>query len=134
MEIEIARLEHDFSHIEDNEKNLRLPNRYDTEARPGDYWLVQRSGKQLKSAPHYTTSLDAALTLVPEGWGWSVGDIHPPSEAVPNSGKPWAEIWVRGPKRTPKLDGMWHSVEGRCGINAATPALALCIAALRARG
>ena len=26
----------------------------------------------LSAAPHYTTSLDAALTLVPEGWQWNV--------------------------------------------------------------
>lgn len=58
--------------------------------------------------PHYTTSLDAALTLVPEGREWSV-----------------TYLW-----------------DGRCGgtcdghhadFKGATPALALCIAALKAR-
>lgn len=35
---------------------------------------------------HYTGSLDAALTLVPEGWGWTVFSpdlvLHTPSGAV----------------------------------------------------
>ena len=26
----------------------------------------------LKDAPHYTTSLDAAVSIVPAGWNWSV--------------------------------------------------------------
>lgn len=50
-----------------DEAYVKLPNQYDTEARRGDYWLVQRSGKQLKAAPHYTTNLQDALGLVPEG-------------------------------------------------------------------
>ncbi len=62
------------------------------------------------TVPAYTTSLDAALTLVPEGCEWEVygGD----KQAV-------AVIYVSGPKY----------VDGR----APTPALAMCIAALKAR-
>lgn len=69
-------------------------------------------------APHYTTSLDAALKLAPEdcdyvqyisdpsGCGWIVGDFHNGLEK--------------------------HRVRGE-GITDYSPALALCIAALKAR-
>ena len=82
-------------------------------------------------APHYTTSLDAAVSLVPKGWGWSVGDIHGTCESA-GIGRPWAEIWKRG-ARPVRLPGMHRTTDGRCLINAAVPALALCIASLRAR-
>lgn len=68
------------------------------------------------SLPHYTTSIDAALTLVPEGWCadlcqghdllWLV-ELQPTNETAQQK---WAE--------SPRL---------------ATPALALCIAAIKAR-
>ena len=62
--------------------------------------------------PHYTTSLDDALTLVPEGYAWSVDwdggcEIAP----IPKPGEMLAGLIVSG----------------------ATPVLALCIASLRAR-
>lgn len=61
--------------------------------------------------PHYTSSLDAALTLVPEGMAWTV-------------------LAISG------ADAATHSpsaVVTRQAGNAATPALALVAAALRAR-
>ena len=79
----------------------------------------------------YSSSIDSALTLVPMGWGWSVGDIHGTCESA-GIGRPWAEIWKRG-DRPVRLPGMHRTTDGRCLINAATPALALCIAALKAR-
>ena len=57
----------------------------------------------------YTTSLDAAMKLVPEDRIWSVGKI------------------VRAPGYIAVLDNDGHSHKG------STPALALCIAALKAR-
>ena len=57
-------------------------------------------------APHFTASIDAALTLVPEGMQWSIKN-------------------QRSPKSVAQV-GAFH--EG----SAATPALALCAAALRA--
>ena len=65
-------------------------------------------------SPHYTTSLDAALTLVQEGWGWdvmhdSVAAVRPPD----SEGDDELAYWGLAP----------HG----------TPALALCIAALRTR-
>jgi len=88
---------------------------------PGHYWLVQRSGMSLRSAKHYTTSIDAALTLVPEKcyptmltWNSMGGEAG------------FCRMIVRGPFRK---DG-WH--EDRKG-EGRSPALAVCIAALKAR-
>lgn len=66
-----------------------------------------------REVPAYTASLDAALTLVPEGWHWSAdsrrfGYVR---GRGPQDGAPDPEGWARG---------------------TATPALALCAAALRA--
>lgn len=70
---------------------------------PGEWW-----------PPSVTQSLDAALSLVPEGWGWdvmhdSVAAVRPPD----SEGDDELAIWGLTPN--------------------GTPALALCIAALRAR-
>ena len=64
-------------------------------------------------SPHYTTSIDAALTLVPEGCAWGCTFACGTSKPVASCG-PWDTYPV--------------SIR-----NAATPALALCIAALKAR-
>jgi hypothetical protein len=67
-----------------------------------------------RTAPHYTTSLDAALTLVPEGWEWAVStgyaEIFPPDFS---------------PSDNPNSVMVAASVRR-------TPALALCIAILKA--
>lgn len=34
------------------------------QCRPGHYWYVQRSGRGLQSAPHYTSSIDALISLI----------------------------------------------------------------------
>jgi len=61
--------------------------------------------------PRFTTSLDAALTLVPEGfWTRLIIATPPVAEVNPNN---------------------IESVDGK--VIATTPALALCIAALKAR-
>jgi hypothetical protein len=70
-------------------------------------WPVWRS---LKEIPHYTTSLDAALTLVPEGLWFSVG--------CENDFTPVATVYAQNEQ----FDAF-----------ASSPALALCIAALKAR-
>lgn len=69
-----------------------------------------------QSALRYTASLDAATTLVPEGHAYACGS---PSFDIP---KAWA--WCEGP---------WNAVPSPEDIQAATPALALCAASLRAR-
>jgi hypothetical protein len=67
------------------------------------------------ASPHYTTSLDAALTLVPEGYLWLLG----------NTGLSDGRGAYRG-------DVYCHPRGGAIGVSN-TPTLALCIAALKAR-
>ena len=70
----------------------------------------------------YTSSIDAALTLVPEGWEWGVSDKHPKYA-------PFAFVRRWGNVRA----GLIFE-SSRPGFNAAaTPAVALCIAVLKAR-
>lgn len=64
----------------------------------------------------YTTSLDAALSLVPEGCSWTV-DVVQASD---------------GPNSQAVIGGRGQDKPSGLGIGP-TPALALCIAALRAR-
>lgn len=74
-------------------------------------------------APAYTASIDAAMTLVPEGWNWMAGNRdQPKARAYVNNGQPH---FVSAQRPNPKL--RWFEVV------AVTPALALTAAALRAR-
>lgn len=66
----------------------------------------------------YTHSIDAALTLVPEDCHINFGMY--PANCTYSFAKPWAQVWRAG-------------VYGRNESAAATPALALCIASLKAR-
>ncbi len=66
----------------------------------------------------YTTSLDAALTLVPEGWKWRLDGVGSPRYYE-------ADLW--GSSILPERKQEYISSGG------STPALALCSAALRAR-
>lgn len=70
--------------------------------------IIQSGAHKLMDFPYYTFSIDAALTLVPEGWGLLM-DLRKTCRVRLEDGnsKPW--------------------------IYAITPALALCIAALKAR-
>lgn len=63
----------------------------------------------LRFPPEYTASIDAALTLVPP-WSWRVGNLP--------SGRAFADLGTQA---------SLQCVEG------VTPAIALCIAALKAR-
>ena len=73
-------------------------------------WAIPGDGTRRlchsRPAPHYTASLDAALTLLPAGWFWCVN----------SNGIGWAMRYD-------------FEVIGK----ASTPALALCAAAIRAR-
>jgi len=72
----------------------------------------------------YTASLDAAMTLVPEGWNWMAGNRNQPTaRAYVNNG----ELHFTGAAARKNPAQQWHEVV------AATPALALTAAALRAR-
>jgi hypothetical protein len=100
---------------------------------PSD-WRTRLRGASLEyylawsdCALRYTASIDAALTLVPPGAHWGMGhDANGPLAG-------WA--WVRA-----KVADGWQEFHSpprmgfeRAGPFAATPALALCAAALRAR-
>ena len=63
--------------------------------------------------PHYTASLDAAMTLVPEGFDWLRKDFRTMTVVMPAADQ---KAWGR-----------------HIDATGATPALALCAAALRAR-
>jgi len=68
-------------------------------------------------APEFTESLDAALTLVPEGWSWKL--VHEPHDGL-------YRVVMR---QAPRLE----IVALAYVVTKATPALALCLAALKAR-
>jgi hypothetical protein len=88
---------------------------------PGRAKHLQEAGRGLYETAQglcarFTTSLDAALTLVPEGWEASI--------VVEADGSGSARVWER----------LGDTSSSRTQIyEAAGPALALCIAALKAR-
>lgn len=100
---------------------LRLPmnqwgDRFD------DGWRTKwrdREDKYPEKLRHYTTSIDAALTLVPEGWQWQTSNRAP----LPYAGRGYIH------------NGELHMSDKYQGFEAvaATPALALSAASLRAR-
>lgn len=86
--------------------------------------LGWRAERHTRGTPNYTTSIDAALSLVPDNWSI------------------WALMIWRGESSTVTAmetefkPGFGHAHSGGMGrveTKASTPALALCIAALRAR-
>jgi hypothetical protein len=90
------------------------------------YWSLDfpRTGDMEKVIPHYTTSLDDALTLVPKEWGWAAAELE--------KGVPSAVTTNMEPQIKPgTLESNPDKIDFRA--NAATPALALCIATLKAR-
>ena len=78
---------------------------------------VRPGGRGFAAVPRYTASIDAALTLVPEGWGWKA-----------DCGLGFGHSFTVGHVGVNKL---FDRPEG--WGKAATPAIALCIAALKAR-
>lgn len=74
-----------------------------------------------RSTPTYTASLDAAMTLVPEGWQYCLLNCGGVDQKSPTEGRGTAVLWPVG-----------HISDGK-PVEASTPALALVSAALRAR-
>lgn len=68
----------------------------------------------------YTKSIDDALTLVPEGWAWFV-------ERIDGFSNGDARLWL------PAQKTRGYIKENFDARNAANPAIAICIAALKAR-
>jgi hypothetical protein len=86
------------------------------------HWTITRNdygsgavGNPICSIDAYTASIDHAVTLIPDGWFFSGLDQQSPA----------VRVWTEG-------NIAYHS-PGLDGICAATPALALCAAALRAQ-
>lgn len=78
-------------------------------------------------AENYTSSIDAALLLVPDGWAWSIK--HDRDCASPNS-DPRATVSRVNWAEKGSDEEFYQKAEGS---SSATPAIALCIAALLAR-
>jgi hypothetical protein len=104
--------------LPDDLEYLSMPNPRDPGpgVHEGHYWFHCRSGMSLRSAPPFTASIDAALTLVPEGKG----------------------RLLMCPLLSREDEGDWYAhirfgMEPIGSATAATAALALCAAALRAR-
>lgn len=76
-----------------------------------------------RDPPSFTRSLDAAVSLVPEGWQGNGGLLWPGRDNG---------VWVNHAKATLKHD-LSSGGAPRVIAYAATPALALCAASLRAR-
>jgi hypothetical protein len=99
--------------IRDYDGTTTLKNRYVEVAGEWFCWLDNLREK----VPACTTSLDAAVSLIPEGWAWDITSSGDACLTLPGNGflsdRGDAEKWGDG--KTP------------------TPTLAICIAALRAR-
>ena len=90
------------------------PIRYDLERDDGDYTYVVDG--QVFAVPKFTASIDAALTLVPGGW--------------------MVELWLAQPTETQRWDSnvvVYYERSRAVRAEGKTPAIALCIAALKAR-
>lgn len=102
-------------------------------AEPATYWdkdtgeEVTKSGADTYSVPHYTASIDAAMALVPEGWRICNFSQHD-HKLLRQDGEWMCSLYPDGKIDDCNRDFDWP----RCD-NAPTPAIALCIAALRAQ-
>jgi hypothetical protein len=88
--------------------------------RSNDWRLLDPNGNPCMQVPDVLTSLDAALSLVPEGWKWSCDFTQRP--LFQDCGR--ADLYAPGIGDDRPADVT--------DIYAATPALALCAASLRA--
>jgi len=94
-------------------------------------WLLEKDGRRF-NPPGYAFSLDAAVTLVPEGCSWDVR-FRSHHDCAVDVGEDWA---TRHP--TQHSAHVWRMAHRglydiRENGTAKTPTLALCAAALRAR-
>ncbi|HEX5508796.1 MAG TPA: hypothetical protein VFX37_09855 [Pseudolabrys sp.] len=101
----------------DDDLIYRSPIRSYDDCAPGTYWHVQRSGRSLQTAPKYTESLDAAVSLVPPHHLWQLKAGFQ-AQAI---------VWMI---EVDYDDG--HEPPTGYALPE-TPAIALCIAALRSR-
>ncbi len=88
-------------------------------------YLAINEAWPVANPPRYTTSLDAALTLVPEGMFWNVGNAKLMGAGF--------QVTVGEPARGLKIGRKWYAHELHPINGPKTAPLAVCIAALRAR-
>lgn len=79
-------------------------------------------GSPYSYTPTYTASIDAAIRLVPSGWDWQV---YSNAEDSPGNG------FFIGPFAL--CEDLKHDARRGAGGGGATPALALCVAALKSK-
>jgi hypothetical protein len=99
----------------------------------GEHWFADMNGAWVKDefAPDYTSSIDAAMTLLPEGW--RIEQIGEWYDAPLRAKGPWLAIIYRPQFRiSDGGTGGGGDPFARCE-NTATPAIALTAAALRAK-
>jgi len=99
--------------------------------------VVPGNGAADRFVPQYTASLDAAMTLIPEGWAISALSMWPASpEGADKPSQPQASVNLLGTslKRFGReiVWGHGGGKDGKAKADAATPALALTTACLRA--
>jgi hypothetical protein len=104
-------------------------------------WAIETASEYnsaYRSLPHYTTSLDAAMKLLPEGWqieSLSKWDAPPQEADNQSQSQSTARIVGASLERFGKKLIWGHSSkDGRAEATAKTPALALLAAICRAMG
>lgn len=95
-------------------------------AMPGRFFFEPVKGESWKDVPPYVSSIDAALTLAPEN------DDREYRVVIWTGYRPAARVLYRVPDATAE-GGYAHGALNDWEVRGATPALAVCIASLRAR-
>jgi hypothetical protein len=97
-------------------------------------WWMRAYGHRSSPVPHFTTSIDAALTLVPKDAPFVLTLTGVWAEHTPFSGQP---IWEAGIPDQGSGDFEEYTIaevgDFEASGTAPAPAIALCIAALKAR-
>jgi hypothetical protein len=119
-----------------DEELLKLAERCE-KATGSDNWLSADIGVLLgipgDKCPHFTASLDAAMTLVPEGWVRKI-ETWPDNPLNGEPHRAHVELLQCSTKRWGRDDVWGHgSEDGKVRADGHTDALALCAAALRTR-
>lgn len=115
---------------------------------PGTYWLVERSGRSLHTSPTYTASLDAAVALCERVLPECEWDVTGPKLIMDGDGRRNCDASIsvntvylrrswRSGEREKRGDKSFHTSPSvrefiEAGAEAATPALALLAAMLKA--
>jgi len=100
--------------------DLATQPRDSSEIVPGYYWAKISGREELRKADPYTTSIDAAMTTIPEGWEWEI-EYNMVRDYTAYQIKMGQTIQVMHPEP-------WQSDTTKASLP-----IAICIASLRAR-